>query len=328
MVRFFHQFLFPFIFAFSGAIPLIGQELPLTHIPEVTVVKSNREFFSEDQTILTVEPALTLLNRHQSLGYLLERETPAMVRNYGGAGSLSSVSLHGTGSNHTQVSWNGFPLNSPTTGQVDLALIPTGFMQSVAVVNGASGALFGSGTFGGSISLDNKPDWNNKWAINYSLNAGSYGTLGNMLTVRTGNRKFQYQLSALTRKAENDFYYRDYYRSQSPEVKTQHNAYRSVGLIQNLYLNLNNGNYLEAGFWYQYKSIEIPALMGSYKASQARQKDSLFRSFVSYRKTTQKSALMIRSAYFSDNLRYTDKNNLSDTVYAIDSRIATGRVYE
>lgn len=88
MVRFFHQFLFPFIFAFSGAIPLIGQELPLTHIPEVTVVKSNREFFSEDQTILTVEPALTLLNRHQSLGYLLERETPAMVRNYGGAGSL------------------------------------------------------------------------------------------------------------------------------------------------------------------------------------------------------------------------------------------------
>jgi vitamin B12 transporter len=316
--------LFLFLLSFV-VLPLQPQELPVRHIREVTVTQGNQEFFSDDHTTQTVEPMLETTNKHRSIGYLLERETPALIRNYGGSGSLTSVSLHGTGTNHTQVSWNGFPLNSPTTGQVDLSLIPTGFMQTVAVTNGASGSLFGSGTFGGSIALNNEPDWSNKFALSYSLDAGSFGSLGNMLTLSTGNRRVQYRLSAATERSENNFTYRDYYRSQAPEIKVKHNAYRSLGLIQNLSFNLGRGNHLDGGIWYQYKSLEIPALMGSYKEAHAKQKDSLFRSFVSYRKITDKSALMIRSAYFSDFLRYTDKNNASDPLYALDSRIATGR---
>lgn len=321
----FRVLLFFFILLSILFLPLQSQELPVKHIPEVTVTQGNQEFFSDDHTTQTVEPMLETTNRHQSIGYLMERETPALIRNYGGSGSLTSVSLHGTGTNHTLVSWNGFPLNSPSTGQVDLSLIPAGFMQTVAVTNGSSGSLFGSGTFGGSVALNNAPDWSNKFAINYSLDAGSFGSLGNMLTLSTGNNRLQYRLSAVAARSENDFTYRDYYRSQAPERQVNHNAHRSVGLIQNLSLNLNKGNYLEGGIWYQYKSLEIPALMGSYKESHARQKDSLFRSFVNFRRITERSALMIRSAYFSDFLRYTDKYDASDPVYAVDSKIATGR---
>jgi hypothetical protein len=146
-----------------------------------------------------------------------------------------------------------------------------------------------------------------------------------MLALTAGNNRFQYRLSVVTARSENNFTYRDYYRNHAPEVRVSHSAYRTVGLIQNLNFNLGKGNYLEGGLWYQYKSLEIPALMGSYKESHARQKDSLFRSFISYRKITDKSALSIRSAYFSDFLRYTDKNNAADPVYTLDSRIATGR---
>lgn len=301
------------------------QDLPVKNIPEVTVIQRNSEFFSEDQTTQTVNGDYLQLNRHQNLGYLLVNHSPVLIRSYGGTGSLTSVSLHGTGSNHTQISWNGFPLNSPTTGQVDLSLIPAGFLQSLEVINGASGALFGSGTFGGSISLTNEPDWNNRIAVNYSLNTGSFGSSGHLLLLRTGNSNIQYQLSAITTRSENDFTYRDSYKSQSPAVKNLHNSFHSTGLMQNLFLNMKNGNHLEAGLWLQKKMIEIPALMGSYMKSNARQKDSVFRSFISYHRITPKAALNIKSAYFSDFIRFTDKNQASDTVNSIDSRIATQR---
>lgn len=299
-------------------------EMPVKHIPEVTVVKSNRDFFSDDYPSFSVEPPQKI-DRQQNLGYLLERGSGALIKSYGAAGSLVSLSLNGTGSNHTQVSWNGFSLNSPTTGQADLSLIPSGFMQSIEIISGASGALFGSGTFGGSVNIGNEPDWNNRISVEYSLDAGSFGSFGNALFLKTGSRRFQYHASVISSRVENDFPYRDTYRPHSPMVEASHNAFRTLGFIQNGYLNLGKGHYLEAGIWYQHKTKEMPALMGSYQQNNAVQKDSLFRSYLSYRKTTEKSALTVKSAWFSDYLQYTDKTSGSDSVYSLNSKIASSR---
>jgi vitamin B12 transporter len=309
----------------TGQVFSQSEELPLKHIPEVTVVKSNRDFFSDDYPTFSIDHPLQI-SPQQNLGYLLERESPAFIKSYGGAGSLVSLSLHGTGSNHTQINWNGFPLNSPTTGQADLSLIPSGFIQTIEIINGASGALFGSGTFGGSINLANEPDWNNRIAIDYSMNAGSFGTFGNSLLFRTGNRRIQYHASVISSQVENDFSYRDYYKFNSPIVKASHNAFRTWGFIQNVYLNMGRGNYLEAGIWYQRKTKELPRLMGSYHENNAVQKDSLFRSYISYRKTTERSALVVKSAYFSDFIQYSDKLFSTDSSYSLNSKIASNRL--
>jgi vitamin B12 transporter len=301
-----------------------SQEMPLKYIQEITV-KTNKEYFSEDQTTFSINKEALAYNREQNLGYLLEKETPALIRSYGGQGAIMSLSLHGTGSNHTQVCWNGFALNSPTTGQADLSLIPIGFIQSVEIINGASGALFGSGTFGGSINLRNEPDWNNRFSVANSFDAGSYGSLGNILMLRIGSRHFQFHMAAISRQAGNDFHYTDYYRYNAPDRIARHNEFKTTGLIQNFYLNIGSGNYLEAGIWYQCKTKQIPALMGSYKESFADQKDSTFRSFISYRKTSRRSTLVLKSAWFYDFLRYTDRFSSSDTGYSVYSKISTNR---
>jgi outer membrane cobalamin receptor len=320
--------LYPVIYSiallFFPGLSSFTQEMPVKEIPEV-VVETNKQFFSEDHTIRSFETSADIGKQHDNIGYILERKSAVLIRNYGAAGSLTSISMHGTGSNHTQVTWNGIPLNSPSTGQADLSLIPSGFINSVEVINGASGSLFGSGTFGGSVNLNNEPDWNNRISFSYSLNTGSYGSMGNMLTVKAGGPKIQYQLSAIVMRAENDYTYRDQYFYKSPQVRNTHNAYRSYGILQNVYLNLNKGSYLEGGLWYQHKTLEIPALMGSYKVSHAEQKDSLFRSFISYKKSGKHYSLGIKSAWFSDFLQYTDKNNIADSVYSLNSRIANNR---
>jgi vitamin B12 transporter len=301
-----------------------AQEIPLKYIPEVTV-KTNKEYFSEDQTTLSIDREELILYREQNLGTMLEKETPALIRAYGAEGSVISISLHGTGSNHAQVCWNGFALNSPTSGQADLSLIPVGFIQSVEVINGASGALFGSGTFGGSINLRNEPDWNNKLSVINSFDAGSYSSIGNILTLRLGSRHFQFHMAAISRKAENDFHYTDFYRYHAPDRVASHNEFRTTGLIQNFYMNLGRGSILEAGIWYQFKIKQLPALMGSYKESFAEQKDSSFRSFISLRKASHKSTLVLKSAWFYDYLRYTDQFSDSDSGYSVNSRISTSR---
>lgn len=315
-------FLFPWVWIFMH-VPLAAQEreIPALQIPEVTIIKNNRDYFSEEHPVIRIEPG-TSVTRQESLGAMLERESPVMVRSYGAAGSLMSVSLRGTGSNHTQVNWNGFPLNSPTTGQADLSLVPAIFMQTVGIIQGASGALFGSGTFGGSINLGNSPDWDNCFSAEYVAHGGSFGSFGNSLLLRTGNRRLQYHLSVSTARSRNDFLYRDDYRYGAPMRRSVHNGYLSRGIIQNLYANLGRGHYFEGGLWIQQKVKEMPELMGSYLESNALQRDSLLRSFVSYRKLGDKSAFVIRSAWFSDLLHYTDKLNASDSAYSINSRIS------
>jgi vitamin B12 transporter len=300
-------------------------EMPLKQIPQVTIVENNKDYFSDDNPTYSMDHA-SHLNRQQNLGYLLERESQVLVRSYGGEGSLVSMSLHGTGSNHTQVSWNGFPLNSPTTGQADLSLIPASFMQTIEVINGASGALFGSGTFGGSVNMGNEADWNNKLAMEYTIGTGSFGSFTNSLFLRAGNRKFQYHASVISGRAENNYGYRDYYKYNSPYSTATHNAYRSWGFIQNVYLNFGKGNYLEAGIWYQHKMKEMPPLMGYYQPGNAVQRDSLFRSYISYRKTTEKSMLVVKSAWFSDCLNFTDKVGVEDSAYSLNSKISASRL--
>lgn len=290
-------------------------------IGEVTVSETNARFFCEDKASFHVDRLALTCNGSNSLGDLLAYHTPAMIRQYGPAGFLNSISLRGTGTNHTQVSWNGFSINSPTTGQADLSLIPAGFMQQVDVISGASGTSFGSGTFGGTVNMVNKPDWKNRFRIEYAADGGSFGTISNRLKVQAGNQHWQYHASFLHQHAENDFRYTDRYKYGSPVLQRQHNAFDAAGLIQSLFLNLKDGSLLEAGSWYQQKVLEVPALMGNYSAGNALQKDSAFRVFLAYRKLFGKSALMVRTAWFTDDLHYTDKVNEEDVAFSINSRI-------
>lgn len=297
------------------------EEPEVISIPEVVITKSNSKFFSEDQTTISVGKNFLPISRQQNLGIVLDYESPALIRSYGSQGSLMSLSLHGTGSNHASVNWNGFPINSPTTGQADLSLIPFGFMQSVNIVNGASGALYGSGTFGGFVELINEPEWNNRFAVNVSAEAASFHTRGYFTSIQTGGERLQYHISLLDRQSLNDFTYKDIYRYGSPEITAVHNAFKSRGIMQNLYLNVGNGHLVEVGAWFQDKMKETPPLMGSYKESNAMQKDRNIRSYLNYKKTFEHSFLLVKTAYFTEFMHYTDKLYITDEYYSVDSKI-------
>ncbi len=297
-----------------------------TQIQEVIITESNARFFADDKASHQVDRTELSKEGQSSLGSLISHSLPAVVRSYGSAGSLVSLSLRGTGSNHSTVSWNGFPINSPASGQADLSLIPASFMQSVCLINGASSVLYGSGTIGGTIDMANEADWSNRLSAEYELEGASYGTEGHYAELKAGGSRMQYRAALLSRRSENDFSYRDPYLGGDPLVASAHNAYSSHGLIQNVFLRPGNGNYIEAGIWYQDKRKEIPAMMGSTSPSFGLQKDGNLRVFSGYRRTFSRSLLLVKAAWFSESIRYTDRYEYDGTTYPVDSRIATRSV--
>ncbi|MBP6512026.1 MAG: Plug domain-containing protein, partial [Bacteroidia bacterium] len=69
---------------------------------------------SLDTSTLSKLNATTLADR-------LNRESALFVKSYG-SGSLSTVSIRGTGAAHSAVLWNGISLNSPMLGLYDFSL--------------------------------------------------------------------------------------------------------------------------------------------------------------------------------------------------------------
>ncbi len=253
-----------------------------------------------------------------SIGDLLAELAPVYIKSYG-SGSMSSISMRGSGSNHTSVNWNGFPINSITTGGADLSLVGVGTIDNISIIGGASGALYGSGTFGGAIELTNSTDWNNRLKINILSETGSFSLQNYSLGLKAGNERFQYQLNSQFHSSKNDFPY----FNETTKVFREHNQLIDKNLAQNFYLKLAQNNILDFGFLYQTKFKEIPNIIGSYGKSLQEQRDSSLKLFVRWTKSSDWNKLTLKSAYFFDYIHFTDKNSEAATDYKINSEISS-----
>ncbi len=100
-------------------------------------------------------------------------ETASYFRLYGN-GQLSTLTLRGTSSSHTNVIWNGMPTNSPTLGQTDFSIWPAFLTDKLIVQKGSTSSLFGSGSIGGNVIIENSLIRKDSLATLYS-SIGSFG---------------------------------------------------------------------------------------------------------------------------------------------------------
>ena len=317
--------LFFFIFLFYGLSSAAVAEEPDTSIliEDVTVALPRSEQYRAVHRVITLDSAQVLSSGGESVGTLLQRQLPVVMMEYGGAGALTTLSLRGAPAGQTQVNWNGFPLNARTSGIADLSLLDAGMFEHIALVPGAPGSLYGSGTAGGALNLDNRPDWHRRLSLAAGAGGGSFGTWDGHLTAAGGSDKIQNNTRLFYRHARNDFPYRDDQRAGAPVVQADHNAFTYAGLIHNTYARLRRDWLWQGGLWLRGKHKEIPAPMGSLKPATAMQRDSSLRLYSALTKQWSRGLLSARAAWFFDNMRYTDKNSPDAADYTIDSRFRT-----
>ena len=273
---------------------------------EVQLVHRREVLFHSGQQALTIDREMIFRRAQATLDELLSAHLPSGILSYGPAGSLSTIRLRGAGSNHTQVNWNGIPLGSLTTGTPDLSLIPAFAADRLSLEPGASGSLAGSGTFGGVVYLSNEPDWSSPAGVRMKTETGSFGDRRLQAAFRVGNKRVQWDTRLIHHRAANDFPYHDPYLPGNPEVTQSHSSFRSLGVVQHVFLRLPRHHDLNIGVWYQDREKEIPAIMGSYAPGTAVQRDSSLRAYIQWRKRYTRSVWSAHAATVNDYMRYDD----------------------
>ena len=84
---------------------------------------------------------------------MIEKETSVQVKQSGGLGSFSSMSLRGASSNQVMIFLDGIPLNDASGSAVDLSSIPSSEISSIEIYRGNTPATLGKGGIGGAVNI-------------------------------------------------------------------------------------------------------------------------------------------------------------------------------
>ena len=224
--------------------------------------------FSVSQTLDT--SALARLNS-LTLSDRLDRESPLFVKGYG-PGSLTTISLRGTGAAHTALTWNGLYINSPMLGLYDFSLLPAWLLGDITVQSGGNGPLSGNGAIGGAIRINSNTTPRHGLTAELMSGIGSFGQYQYGGAFRYANGKVYTQTRIYTQTAENNFPF----TGVEGESRTQQHAqFRQYGFTQDLAFG-KESNRFSLHTWALRNEREIPPHMLS-SVSEQEQDDESYR---------------------------------------------------
>ncbi len=280
-------------------------------IETIDILAPRLKHFSEAEKYQKIDSLTIVQYGSHDLSGLLQKVSLVNVSSNGSLGATSSVRIRGASAVHTSVNWNGIPINSLTLGSADLSLVSAGAFDDIEVVYGASGALYGSGTFGGAINLSNTANWERSSSLNLNAEYGSFTNAKIGLSGRYSNEIFSYSGQFFYKYGKNNFPYFDKYDTKTPYEKLNHNQNRDMGMIHNAHFKLNQ-HFIDAGLWYQVKDKNIAGIMGGGDPmSTQNQRDSSLKAYVGWKHLFKDFRIEAKLAYISDDLEYTNGALLS-----------------
>lgn len=242
------------------------------------------------------------IHRSNNLGQLLSSQNGVFVKSYG-LGSSATTSIRGGSAGHTQVIWNGLPIQNPMLGQLDFSLIPVNFVDQLSVSYGGNTATWGSGAIGGTIFLSNQPAHNEGFRISTRGEIGSFGWWDQQVNLNFGNKKLKQSIRYFHQEAENDFTY--FVSSNQPERRQTNAAVNQNGLLHELYWQPTANQQLSTHVWLQETDREIPPRTVQTR-SEAKQSDRFIRTSINWKRTGEKSILSARGGLFREEQDYMD----------------------
>ncbi len=293
----------------------------------VEVSSSRLSTFSSGNKSETIDSALLDQYSTGNLADMLANESQVFVKSYG-LGSLASTSFRGSGASHTAVLWNGFNLQSPMLGQLDISLIPTNFLNDVKLQYGAAGALWGSGAVGGTIHLNNTSQFDKGISASGTIAFGSFSDKQQQASFEISKKRFVTSFKVFNHEAKNDFPFINTAQYGKPEQKQSNAELKQKGLLQENYFQLNSNQKINTRFWYQFSDRNIPPSM-TQNRNISNQKDESYRATTEWQRTGEKLTLLARFAYFDEGLKFKDsminedsKSRTKNAISEVESRFS------
>jgi len=167
-----------------------------------------------------------------SLGGKLDR-FGLNIKDYGGGSGLKTISSPTGFSEHVLVMVDGFEINSPQNGVVDLSAIPADFFSHAEYYYGQGSSIHGSNAVGGTINLI--PSLKNSYL---KMKTGSMGEQGVSLNSNINSENSNFLLFINNYKNENDYRKNNAFKQASSGLSFKINNLYKWDLSTNLiYMN-------------------------------------------------------------------------------------------
>ena len=284
------------IYIFCFPIALFAQDITVD-IPEVQLEESVLDLHLVGVQQWCMDSSLS--KNSISLSDLLRHFGPVYVKEYG---ALSTAFFRGLPASSTQVLWNDIPVNSLSTGVVDLGLFPSSIFSHIKLNSGGHSTLSGSGAVCGSIQLKNSIDLdpNHNWDMDYSV--GSFGLKSQSIYYQFNDSTSSLNLQYSNLEIENDF---DYINTGLPEntLEIQEHAYKSS---QQYLMNYSHRkDRFSSGFnvWITNNFREVPVGMLSSNP-MAVQWDDAIRTKFFWNKYQNNYSLRLTHAFTTEKFQY------------------------
>lgn len=295
------RFISVLLFLFAHVCAIAQSDSTLT-LETVTVTVSRFRQTPVGHQVITLDSSRLQAVPSLSIADILQQNTGIFIKSYG-LGSLATTSIRGASAQHTAVIWNGFPIQSPMLGQLDLALLPASFTDEVQVQNGGNGALWGSGAVGGVLQLNNKLPFDKGRQVRWNGQFGSFGQWHNDVKICFSNQKFATTTRLLHQTANNDF---PYHITPDAAEKRQQNAdFQQLALLQENRFYIKSNQSLGFRLWLSKAEQKIPPTT-TQNFSVAKQDNEFLRTALDWQFAHKQWVVQVRSGIFYDFIHYQD----------------------
>lgn len=282
---------------------LSAQEMDSVVLEELVFSAPKFTKYSAGAKVVKLEES----NRAGNLNDEMEFLPSITFKNYGNGG-LSTIAFRGTSASHTQLMWNGIPVNSPTLGQSDFSLFPAFMMDEITVQYGSTSALTGSGAIGGTVSMENVlPVFSKNTQTNFTLGYGSFGRVFTGIKTHYGNERFQGKTKIYRRSISNNFPYPE--KGSNRTLEQENAAVRSYGLEQQFHAKISENQLFSITGFYNFNYREVQPSVASMGNDETLQNDNT-RVVASYNNHS-------KIGFFETKIAYV----LNDQLYNKTSRI-------
>jgi len=166
---------------------LTARPIPMDHL-EVLGEQTTVPDIQRVPTFVTVLVEEDFGNQSTSVSEVLSSATGVQVKQMGGLGAFSSISIRGSSAEQVDVYLDGIPLNAAMGGGVDLSNLPLSQIEQIEVYRGAGA---NNGGIGGAVHIRTRTA---EKGVNFGaqMSMGSFGTrsANGMLSSRSSTQEF------------------------------------------------------------------------------------------------------------------------------------------
>jgi len=235
---------------------------------KVTASKYTVDAIYQPIQLLLIDEKTLRLTGAQDLSTLLSLVGYSHIRSYG-PGLAAGITQRGFTTSSFQIIREGFVLNNPMYGQVDMALIPLDLLSSAEGASANASSAYGSAALGGSLVLNS--NWNPELSFTHTVGSFGFNQTSVFAGEQYGNTRLI--LQAGRKAAENNFSFinPENVTRERRSNNAQNSQWLRFGSISRL------GKYqLQTNLTALKAEREIPDAI-IFSPAQALQKDSEFR---------------------------------------------------